>query len=131
MRTRDLAYLAGFIDGEGCIEFGHGGKSVRVSVSQAYPEVLDWLVDLGWGRLFPGEVVYESGVKRRFRWKVQAKGEVQQFLEEIEPHLKLKKSQAQLALQVLRENRVATPSEMAMMKKLKHPVRVSRHEVSI
>jgi intein/homing endonuclease len=123
----DWVYIAGFLEGEGCIELSHRGRSVRVAISQAYPEVLDWLVDLGLGHLFTDLVQYESGYKRRFRWRIQAKAEVLAFLESVEPHLRLKKKQAQLALTLMRENRPATLAEVTLMKKLKRPPRISKH----
>jgi len=120
------SYIAGFLDGEGSITFAHRGKSVRVSVSQAYPEVLDWLVERKLGHIFQDEVQYESGYKTRFRWAIQSKQQVWRFLMHVEPHLILKRSQAQLALKVLAEERHATPEEIQLMKDLKRPPRISR-----
>ena len=124
--TEKWAYIAGFLDGEGCIEISHKGRYLRVSASQAYPEVLDWLVEEGWGRLFTDLVQYESGYKRRFRWRIGAQAEVEAFLEGVTPYLILKKSQAELALKILREDRYATLAEIELMKKLKRPPRRSR-----
>jgi hypothetical protein len=39
----DLAWLAGFFDGEGCCRsyVNHGRYSIQISVTQAHPEVLE------------------------------------------------------------------------------------------
>lgn len=80
------AYAAGFFDGDGTCNIGHGGNNndlvhVIVGVTQKDRECLDWLVEH-----FGGTIVRERD--RYWRWTPKSK---EAFLREIAPYLVLKK----------------------------------------
>jgi len=96
----EKAYLAGLIDGEGSIGIdAHGGlrtPSVRVTITNSCIELLE---EIAW--LWGGAVTTRR--IRKFNWKatadlrVGAKTAVD-ILEEIQPYLRIKRAQCQVAL---------------------------------
>lgn len=95
-RTEDLAYLAGFADGEGSITiFQYRGRDqLRFDVYNTQREVLDWIADTF------GGCVHEVG-RSREGWKqeyVWAPGPqlAATILEACLPYLKVKRKQAEL-----------------------------------
>lgn len=105
-RDTDLAYFAGILDGEGCIWAGlKSGKYatpiVRVQVTTTDVELCVWLRDL-----FGGSVTEHSnkkaeanGRKRVDYWCVHSQ-EAAYVLRAVLPHLKLKRRQAELAIEL-------------------------------
>ncbi len=96
----EKAYLAGLIDGEGSIGIdAHGGlrvPSVRITITNSCIDVLEEMAGL-WG----GAVTTRR--RRVFNWKetadlrIGAKTAVD-ILKEIQPYLKIKRGQCQVAL---------------------------------
>lgn len=97
MTENDLAYVAGFFDGEGCatirmVKAGNGKRYPRVEarISQNNREVLDWIKEsFGFGG------VYEKGLSvagnMGYTYNAMHKsGRI--FLTAIEPYLKVKKA---------------------------------------
>jgi len=107
IRQVDLAYVAGFFDGEGSIMMSMPkGKHVRVevAVSQNTRTVLDLHV-----KLFGGHV-YGYAPKKRpraimYQWKVYGQ-DAYEFLIKIEPYLHVKKVEAHEGMEIwlLRKN---------------------------
>jgi hypothetical protein len=109
----ELAYAAGFFDGEGSIGVysyrkdqtnNGGGKygSMSISISQRKRETLDWLVDR-----FGGSV-YLNGTHKPnpiYQWRLNAK-QGADFLRAILPWLRDKRDQAELALKFAETVRV-------------------------
>lgn len=104
-----LAYWAGFFDGEGCVRCNHAQSNVGrnrsgngiqfgVSVCQCSPIVVRELHDE-----YGGGLRTEKGRKsqHRTKWVWQACGtNAERFLRDILPYLREKKEEAELALEV-------------------------------
>jgi hypothetical protein len=84
MVEQDLAYAAGFFDGEGCACICKN-LSVKVMVSQKLPEVLFWFkVNFG------GNVHLQGKNQGAARWGLYNKKELLEFFLKIRPYLKVK-----------------------------------------
>lgn len=108
----DLAYIAGFFDGEGCVTIskqterpnakrqnGRSRFALQVSLTQKSRDTLDWV-----SLLFGGRVGFHQAKTIKFlcyRWTLTKKKDQQIFLRAILPFLRLKKAQAEYALQYL------------------------------
>jgi len=98
----DLAYLAGFIDGEGsiCI-FGYHGRRHSALRLQAYNtnrDVLDWIALTFGGRV---HVVKRrrSSWRQSFAWQISGQHAVP-IIEQCMPYFRIKAQQAKLFLEV-------------------------------
>ena len=92
MRDTDWAYLAGIVDGEGCITYRRNGKGryyTRVTISQKRTQLLDWIVERFGGAY--SKTTWTCG-SRHSEW----------ILTEILPYLVVKKDQAEVALELCR-----------------------------
>lgn len=92
----DAAYLAGFIDGEGCIAYREkvDGAHIVLEVVQTVRAPLDWAVEVtGCGRV---TVRREARANRRdvYHWKVYGMDEICQILEAVRPYMKVKYAEA-------------------------------------
>lgn len=97
----DLIYFAGFFDGEGCISIARqkkvwGNKNqayfhrLRINLAQKDPSVLKQLYEIVGGSLHCSNGIW--------KWYADDASAVQ-FLESITPFLRIKKTQAELALE--------------------------------
>ena len=100
MKKTDLAYVAGIIDGEGCI--GIYKTKYRYYLTVAVHMTDEWMVT--WlASLFSGSKnTYthyrkRSNCKPEWAWQIQGKRALV-FLELILPYLKLKRPQAEIAI---------------------------------
>jgi len=101
-RTIDIAWAAGFFDGEGCIHIGRVFRGVRpvyvpmITVSQVAREPLDELQ-----RLFAGGIYNASSgrpnSKPLLAWKA-AGGDAERAVREMIPYLLVKRAQAEVFL---------------------------------
>jgi len=108
MKKTDLAYIAGIFDGEGCITF-QKSKSHPQSVFVELTNTNEWIVRqfyFWFGGSFRN---WQSQPhwKVTWRWVAQGEGGVK-FLELILPYLKLKRPQAELAIQFQNQKRAKT-----------------------
>lgn len=96
MTDTDWAYLAGFMDADGCISLTQTPRrEIRFQIvfSQANKSVLDyWQIKTGFGRVSP--MASPPGV---WQWQI-GKPECDDFLEGVFPHLLLKKEEASIAM---------------------------------
>ena len=97
-----LAYLAGFIDGEGSIGiYGanrRNNSAVRLMVNNTYLEVVDFIHAL----TGVGTVIYKEGGKRKAPskiWQVTSVFEMRDVIVKLLPYLIVKKNQAMSALE--------------------------------
>lgn len=96
MTENDLAYIAGFFDGEGSatirmVKAGNGKRYPRVEarLSQNDRAVLDWVVDLfGFGKVYAKVDPRTPNVNHSYQ-AFHKSGRL--FLTAIEPYLKVKK----------------------------------------
>ena len=113
LKQRDLIYMAGFFDGEGCVVISKVNlknpnyKSPRyvleVSAYNCDKPVMDWITTTFGGssrlRVRPREKWYW---KTSYGWKITSNKAVP-FLEAILPHLKVKNRQAELGIRFQKE----------------------------
>lgn len=103
----DWSYLAGFIDGEGCISVFSSGKKgryyPRLSIAQADQVQLYELYELfGVGRLsFRRKTKANKATGTGITWNVRNHVQLKWVLEGVMPYLRLKRRQAELALLIL------------------------------
>lgn len=94
----DYAYFAGLLDGEGWIgasKTPSGTIQPRIQIGMTDYEVLVWCKDHFGGSIH----VMKSRLARRDAWKWNMSSEaIRTFLPHVIPYLKVKKSQAELAL---------------------------------
>lgn len=101
------AYIAGIIDGEGCISRtnsrrGEGPTFWRVTVSMTYKPVIDWLGSFG-GKVYPNSVGRPANLKPQYAWIVGRHSCVLVLLAAVRPYLTVK---AELADRVIKEIKV-------------------------
>ncbi len=93
-------YIAGFVDGEGCIDISNCGKGytyATVSIGNTHFETMEWLAKLT-GVKVTEECRRESMGKRRF-WYVRLSGRrAAHLLRQIYPFLRVKREQARVVL---------------------------------
>lgn len=96
----DFAYIAGLFDGEGCIVIARKGKTshkLYISCTNTYGPVLYWLQSCVGG-------VVQKREQRPGKWRKtyiwsMCNHQAAIFLEAILPHLRIKKHQAELAIE--------------------------------
>lgn len=91
--TTDIAWAAGFLDGEGCIRIcrrQNGFYNLQVSIAQVVKAPLDDLQ-----MIFGGSIRQQSG---SWRWQIDSR-QAAKLLEQVIPFLRVKREQAEIALQ--------------------------------
>ena len=95
-RTRLKAYIAGYLDGEGCIRWQ--ANRAYVSITNTYPHVLNLIC-----RKYRGKVrkmkSRSSAHRTTFRWEVHGEHALR-FLRSMLPHLIEKKRQASIVIEL-------------------------------
>jgi len=97
MNDTDLAYIAGFFDGEGCAYMSNpkspNGKrypKLTAKISQNDREVLDWIVEqFGFGKVYQKKANSAGNVNHYISF---AHKQARIFLTTIEPYLRVKKA---------------------------------------
>jgi hypothetical protein len=97
-RVRDLAYMAGIVDGEGCITGTRKTQwpQARVQVTNRSKELIDWCHTLfgGYVRECPTRKPEHAVC---YEWVAAAK-DITQLLTLLLPHLKIKQKQARFVM---------------------------------
>ena len=99
--AEELAYIAGFVDGEGCIGIHQWKKgsfinrSIRVILTNTDPSVLRWIQDV-----YGGSLRCTNPVKNwNIRWELcLSSRKASAFLVDIQPYLRMKNKQAEMCL---------------------------------
>jgi len=94
MRSLSKRYVAGFIDGEGCIGFGRTRKTIfpRVLVVNTNRQILEQLQRQFAGDIYP--IAHrKSGWKSSWSWRISWTQAVN-FLDDLWPFLRIKRDQA-------------------------------------
>lgn len=111
----ELPYVAGFFDGEGCIALTRhrsGQFQFNISLSQKHREVLDRVQET-----FGGSV-YAMRLGEYYQWRIggwKAHGVLVQLM----PWLIVKRSQAEVILEVYGESRRFTQDDYELLRRLK------------
>ena len=113
-RKTDLAYLAGIVDGEGCISRLKRRRPRRwtVTVGSTSPELILWLAEFG-------GTVHELkmnplGKKQGWQWNVVSWRDVRYLLVAILPYMKIKREAALNAVEEINEWLVDMDSQTRM-----------------
>lgn len=100
----EKGYLAGIIDGEGCIGFyrrrngkqGYYVYAMNVTIANSSPRLERWLGDKFPNRFYRQKQNPTEWTKKEvYRWSLSGSQQVMQFLKEIEPYLVIKRRQAE------------------------------------
>lgn len=104
----DLAYMAGLIDGEGCIRIGHVGPKKRtyyptVEIGMTHRETIEWIQSLwlsGSIKINNHSALRSRGPNWKTQWIVRIHGKRAKLLcELLLPFLRTKRQQAELVCQ--------------------------------
>lgn len=114
-QREEIIYLAGLFDGEGtiCIQrdvrkdkengrYGGATYTVTVRIGMIQKEQIDKYKEIFKVGYVDEEKKYHQ-FRPMFRWSARKRSEVESFLLKIEPFLRVKKAQAQLALRYFNE----------------------------
>ncbi len=128
----DYIYLAGLIDGEGCI-YGHTLKRdkyeiivARLSVKMVDKEIIDWIYKTFGGFVYKKRDDREKQYHTLWSWEVSKAEYLIPFLENIIPYLKLKKYRAKLLLDL--KKRVLKTKKL-YLKKIEEDDRKHREKI--
>ena len=91
----DLAYIAGYVDGEGCIS-ASGNVTIRIEITNTYLSTIEWIQSLFGGKMYIEE---HNNDNHRTRYRLFLySNEANLMLNMIYPFLKEKSEQAELAM---------------------------------
>lgn len=121
----DLAYVAGYMDGEGCFRANKG--NIEVQIKNTYPNVL---YDIQ--RMFGGSVREERrslpNAKHRTAFSFGIYGEsAREMVRSLLPYLREKKSQAELTLELINHPKNSSKKDF-LIRRLKALKRVDHGE---
>ena len=96
---RDLAYLAGIIDGEGCLHVPRNGGAPLLAVTNTDEALIDWLSQLG-GYVSPVRRTNgQSHWKPAWLWQVHGQADLAALIQRVLPYLKAKETEARAVLE--------------------------------
>jgi len=136
MKKVDLAYMAGFFDGEGCISLCERSKRkrqlrVHISISNTNEWIIQWFkFNFGGSVTSERKQLKNPNWRDTWRWNITSGAHSVRFLKEILPYLRLKKPQAELAIafqvrhsqigkRIKSETAILDMADRILMKKLK------------
>ncbi len=101
LHETEKAYIAGFVDGEGCIfatQYGRNGRyRIGMTLAQCDQEIILYLKECCGGSIYENK----RKVNRKIAWTWQISNKMAgDFLRDILPYLKVKKQQAILAIEL-------------------------------
>lgn len=104
MKRLPTKYLAGLIDGEGCIDLSisHGKyirPRVRIALAEPSKFILDMIQNTYGGHLYKREVT-NSNWQNSYSWELAGYGQVCCFLRNIKNFLYIKRQQAEFILEL-------------------------------
>ena len=94
----DLAYIAGYVDGEGC--FRLSGTAPRFSLNNTYLPTLLWMKAHFGGSLRSIKKVAPHH-RQAYEWELGVRSGIHSFIEDIYPYLREKAQQAELVLECM------------------------------
>jgi len=127
LSNEQLAYLAGIIDGEGCISFSISKGRIRpfVGVSNTKRELIETI--RSWLRIRKTIRKARRSVRHKYVWDIQITryADVKALLEKVKPYLIIKKKQCDLMIKYCTSrlskgvNSPYSPNEMKIYEKLR------------
>ena len=134
MKKSDVAYLAGLIDGEGCISVvrylkrGRTAHVARIQMSLTVKPVLDWVLALTKAGSVQPKTPRQPNRKKAWLWVVETNRAVR-LLKCVLPFLKIKRKQAENLLRfqsVVRKHNDGRPLSKSELKRRNVYYRISR-----
>lgn len=113
------SYLAGILDGEGCITIGAGKKETCINynaiilVQNTSKVLIDWLQSRFGGQVYLSKKLTEK-TKAAWMWRITKKKEIELLLLAVLPYLIIKKEQAKVLLAFVRLGSDAMPELRAI-----------------
>lgn len=112
MIKTDLAYIAGFLDSDGCITVSWGrttkaGHRISVPLVSFYNrdlKTLEWIKSIFGGRIYDKPRVERQSIARQLMLRSQ-NGEVLNCLKSVRPYLRIKHEQADCVIELI-ESRI-------------------------
>jgi hypothetical protein len=126
MNITQRAYLAGLIDGEGCICISknhpvdrrgkiprtHVQYNLELTVTNTNPLIISWLKKYGRGRrIAKSRYRFKPQWKTAYNWRATSRQHLELTLEEVVPFLQAKKKQASIALDFIRIGDTSNPAK--------------------
>jgi hypothetical protein len=108
LSQQDAYYIAGFFDGEGCInlakQHAHGKTAtyyLSISIANTFPGIIDWIaLRVGYGKVYnpkrPSTIFKER--KPIWEWRLSGR-HAADFLKQIHPYMKVKTLQSEVAME--------------------------------
>jgi len=107
MSKLTAAYIAGFIDGEGCFQIVRQRNAKRykylecnLTIANTNKEIIYWLKDSFGG--YVGTRKFENNSRDAYYWSLRLTKNIKPFLEKIIPYLKVKKKHAEIMREFLK-----------------------------
>lgn len=120
----DLAYIAGFFDGEGCVTSRKQPKQkyhyVKVNISQKDPAILLWIQEFYGGRIRAQHRKRPDRVWTTHQLVLSGKDKVERFLRDVLPLTRGKSTQITVALELMKEKGTNHEYLAQRLKELKH-----------
>jgi LAGLIDADG endonuclease len=116
MNKAKYIYLAGIIDGEGCITIGAGKKETCINynalllVQNTSEKLIDYLQSTFGGQKYLSKKE-TSTTRTAWMWRITKKAHIEQILLAVLPYLIIKREQAKILLNYVRLERTA-PTEL-------------------
>jgi hypothetical protein len=106
IKVTDKAYLAGLIDGEGCIKlYPQMNPPCQITIANNNKKVLDWVKDkLDCGNVYIHKLPPERKHKTQYQWRVASREQIKKILKAIKPYLIIKDDQADRMLYYIHIN---------------------------
>ena len=105
MNTKDISYIAGLFDGEGCFSLSRRSHSYgdgfqpQIQMAITNERIVAWLLKtIGFGHCYPKTRLTHGGLKV-WTYLVTKHSDIKALLEILVPYLKIKKPQAKLLLE--------------------------------
>lgn len=109
-----FGYLAGIIDGEGCIAIGAGKRETCINynalvlVQNTSKVLIDWLQDNFGGQVYLSKKETER-TKAAWMWRITRKRDIEILLLAVLPYLIVKREQAKILLNFVRLDPTMAP----------------------
>lgn len=92
----DLAYIAGIIDGEGCISFSRSNRRWSISIASTDQRLIEWIHRMGGS--VAGTDASWLGKKTVWQWSTVSQRNVLALLQAVEPYMIIKREKAAMTI---------------------------------
>ena len=120
----EYIYLAGFIDGEGCIGVNN---APRLHITNTDSDIIHWLKETFGGYLWMENGHHIPNAKPGYIWEVSSR-KLLSTLKEVAPYLKVKQRQSRLVLDYYATGVTRRPSNRTKTSRLKVALQALNHK---